>query len=106
MRSHEDGFLFLAQFFDDVVNLAADLRIEAGGGLVEKEHARIVYERHGEGEALLLSAGKLAVEGIALFFQAEALEQLFGVAAAFVEACEETKRFDDAQFVGQGSGLQ
>src|SRR3984893_7174613 len=55
---------------------------------------------------MLLSAGKLAVERIALFFQAETLEQLFGVATSFVEASEEAERFHHAQFVWQGSGLQ
>jgi len=42
--------------------------IEARGGLVEKQDLGIVDESHGEGQALLLAAGELAVKGIALFF--------------------------------------
>jgi hypothetical protein len=37
MGGDEHGFLVFAQFLDDVVDLAADLRVEAGGGLVEEQ---------------------------------------------------------------------
>ena len=40
VRGHDDRLLFAAKLFDDVVDFAADLRVEAGGGLVEEEHAR------------------------------------------------------------------
>ncbi len=82
VRGHDDGFFLAAQFFDDVVDFAADLRVEAGGGLVEEEHSGVVDERHGQGEALFLAAGELAVKGVALFFEAEALEEFFGTAVA------------------------
>ena len=36
VRGHDNGFFFAAQLFDDVVNFAAHLRIEAGGRLVEE----------------------------------------------------------------------
>jgi hypothetical protein len=65
--------VFLTQLFDDVVDFAADLRVETGGGLVKEKHAGIIDQRHGEGQALLLSAGELAVVGVALFFEAKTL---------------------------------
>ena len=75
VRGHDDGFLLALELFDDVVDFAADLRIESGGWLVEEEHAGIVDECHGEGEALFLAAGELAVEGVAFFLETETLEQ-------------------------------
>src|SRR5882757_3159683 len=106
MRGHKDCFFLAAQLFDDVVDFAAHLWVQAGGRLIQKKHAWVVYQSHGERQALLLSAGKLAVEGVALFFQAETLQQLLGIAAALVESSEKAQRFHDAQFVGQGSRLQ
>ena len=70
MSGHYDGFLFTAELFDDVINFAAHLRIEAGGGLIEEKHFGIVDQRHRQSEALFLASGELAVKGIALFFAA------------------------------------
>ena len=67
------------QLFDDVVNFAAHLRIEAGGRLIEEYDLGIVDQRHRQRQALLLAAGKMAVEGVALFFELEAREQLVRV---------------------------
>src|SRR5262249_35964545 len=87
-------------------DFAADLRIEAGGGLVEEEDARVVDEGHGQGEALFLATGKLVVKGAAFFFEAETPEQVVDIAGALVKAGEEADGFADAQLVRQGSGLQ
>src|SRR5258706_15775295 len=105
VRGHEDSFFLAAQLFDDVVDFAADLRVQAGRGFVQEKHAWVVYQSHGEGQALLLSAGKLAVEGVAFFFQAETLEQLLRIAAALVESSEKAQRFHDARVVWQRSRL-
>src|SRR6266581_2730909 len=106
VSGHENGLFLAAEFLDDVVNLAANLRIETSGGLVEEKHFGIIDQSHGEGEPLLLAARKLAVKRVALFFEAEALEQFLRLAAALVEAGEETQGFHDAQLVGKGSRLQ
>src|SRR5580698_7846802 len=88
MGGDKHGFFVFAQFFDNVVDLAADLRVEACGGLVEKDDLRVIHQRHGQGETLFLAAGKLAVEGVVLFFQLKALQQRFGVGAVAVEIRE------------------
>ena len=106
MSGHQNGFFLAAQFLDDVVNLAADLRVKAGRGLIKEQNLGVVDQGHGEGQPLLLSAGELAVKRVALFFQAEALEQFLRLTAALVEAGEEPQSFHDAQLVGKGSGLQ
>ena len=99
-------FLLALELLDDVVNFAAHLRIEAGGRLVEEDDLGIVDQRHGQRQALLLPAGKLAVEGRALFFQLEALQEFVGVGMVAIEVGEEVDRFLHAQLVRQGSGLQ
>src|SRR5438309_2373482 len=106
MRRHQDGFFLAAQFLDNVVDFPAHLRIKSRGWFVQEDNFRIVDQSHGESEALLLAAGKLAIKSVALFFQAEALEQFFRLAAAFVEAGEKTKSFHDTELVGERRGLQ
>src|ERR1700683_1478253 len=106
MRGQQDGFLFPLQLFDDGVNLAAHLRIEPGGGLVQKEHARLINERHGEGEPLLLATGKLGIERGALLGEAKALEQVVWRTMLLVKTGKKIERLDHADFFGQGSGLQ
>src|SRR5260370_4734298 len=55
---------------------------------------------------MLLAAGKLAVEGVAFLFEAEAFEQLVWFAATLVEAAEKPQSFYYPEFVRGGSGLQ
>src|ERR1700683_4041893 len=105
VRGHHDGFFFVPQFVDNVVDFAANLGVEARGGLVEKQNARVVNQRHGQGESLLLTSGQLAVEGVALFGQAETFEEFFGVATAGVKTGEEVESFKALQLVGQESKL-
>ena len=74
VRGEQDGATFLLEGADDVPELAAALGIEAGGWLVEKEDARIADERGGYGEALFLTAGKLADPGVGFFRELEFFE--------------------------------
>src|SRR5580658_10424054 len=73
MGGDEDRLFVFAQFLDDVVDFAADLRVEAGSGLVEEYHLRIIDERHGQREALFLAAGKVTVKGVAFFLELKTL---------------------------------
>jgi hypothetical protein len=88
MRGDKHGLLVFAQFLDDVVNLAANLRVEAGGGLVEKQYLRIIHQRHGQSEALFLAAGKLVVESVPLFLELKTFQERFSVGTAGVEVGE------------------
>ena len=51
-----------AQFLHQLVDFVAGLRVESGGRLVEEQHLRIVEQRQGQGQALLLAAGELGVK--------------------------------------------
>ena len=61
---------------DDVPELAARLRIEAGGRLVEEEQLGIADQRAGDGEPLLLAAGELLDPGVALVLELDQLQHL------------------------------
>ena len=70
------------QLAQDVPERQPRLRVEADGGLVEEEHARLVHERAGDHEALLLAAGECVDFGGLLVGDAEALQELAGAALA------------------------
>ena len=63
---------------DQLVNLQARLRIQAGGGLVQEQHLRIVQQRQRQRQALLLTAGKLRVERFAFLPKLQPLQQIAG----------------------------
>src|SRR5512143_1647567 len=58
---HEDNrdVGFLVQSNKEFHDLAAGLGVEIAGGFVRKDDRRIVYERPGNGNPLLLAAGEL-----------------------------------------------
>jgi len=69
VRGHYNRFFLPFQFFDDVVNLSPHLGSRPAVGSSKNRTLGIVDESHGEGQALLLAAGELAVIGIAFFLR-------------------------------------
>ena len=63
---------------DHLLHLADEFRIERRGNLVEQHQLRIEHQCAGDGDALLLAAGKLCRIGIGLGAEPEALEQRLG----------------------------
>ena len=59
MRCQHDGNTLIADLFDQIPEIAASLRIQPSGRLVEEQHRRIVNQRRRDGEALLLPAREL-----------------------------------------------
>ena len=47
VRGEDDRFLVALELFNDVVDFASDLRIEAGGGFIEEDNFGVVDERDG-----------------------------------------------------------
>jgi hypothetical protein len=70
---------------EDVANLMAELAaqftIEVGERLVEQQQLRLRRQGAGQGDTLLLAAGKLMREALAEVFQVDQFQQLFGDAA-------------------------
>src|SRR5258708_14314330 len=74
VSGEQDSAPFFLEDADDVPELAAALGIESGGRLVEKEDARIADQGSGDGEALLLAAGKFADPGVGFFSEFQFFE--------------------------------
>ncbi len=89
VRGEQDSATFFLEGADDVPELAAALGIESGGGLVEKKNARIADQCGGDGQALLLAAGKFADPGVGFLGELEFFEDVGGGARFAVEAGEE-----------------
>src|SRR5581483_926973 len=102
----EDGAAGEFEAFDEVPELAARLRVEAGGGLVEEEEIGIADESAGHGEALFLAAGKLADARILLLFELHESDHLGGRGSFGEEAAEEADGFEDGELVGELGFLQ
>ena len=97
----------VAQLADQAVNFQANLRIEAGGGLVEKHQVRIVDQRQGQRDALLLSAGKRRNRRRRAFLQAAGGRSgCRDAACRRIERRRACERLAHRDFVGQIGGLQ
>ena len=96
MRGQQHGFLAALQFLDDVVYFAPHLGIESGGRLIKEYNLRFVDQRQRQGETLLLSPGKMAVKGGALFRELESREELIRVSVAVIKIREQLDGFVDA----------
>ena len=106
VRRHHDRSFLGAQFLDQIANFQPHLRIEAAGRLVEKKHLRIVDQREGDREPLLLPAGERGVSRVLFFPKLQTFEQSVAVHGAGVERAEKFQGFLHRNFVGQIGRLQ
>src|SRR4029077_10174744 len=106
VRGEQDGPTALLEDADDVPELAAPLGIEFGGRLVEKKDARITDQSSGDGQALLLAAGKFADPRVGFFGELEFFENLSGGARLAIEAGEEFDSFANVKFFRQTRFLE
>src|ERR1035441_3349611 len=102
----EDGALLTAQVQHEFVDFEAGLGVEAGGGLVEKEHLRGVEQGQRQSKPLLLSAGEFAVLRVALLPELQALQELVAIHGARVESVEELHGLVDLDLLLEVGGLQ
>ena len=58
MGHHDHRHLLAGELFHDREHLGGELRIESGGRLVKEQDVRVHHQRPGNGDALLLAAGK------------------------------------------------
>src|SRR5690606_7509898 len=92
---HREGFVLIVRdedrrdvdrtlnVTDRAAQLVANFRVERAERLVEQEHPRLVRERTGDGDALLLAARKLRRQTLAEPLQGYELEELFPARAPF-----------------------
>ena len=75
VRGEQNGFAALVVLANDLPQEQTRLRIEAGAGLVEKKHLRIVHHGARDGKPLHHAAGKAAHHLVGAVGELEALEQ-------------------------------
>ena len=83
MRGHDDRPSLPVQVAKNLPQRKSRLRIEPDGRFVEEQHARIVGQRAGNHQPLLLAAGELIDFRIFLFGDAETLEELLAAPGGF-----------------------
>ena len=104
-RQH-DGVAPVAKRAHEAPQVAARLRVEAGGRLVEEQDARIVDERRRDAEALLLAAGQRSHLALRLLGQLDVGEQAHRVDVAPVQAAEQVEQLDEGELVEEGRRLE
>ena len=78
----------MGQLLHQLQHLADHLRVEGGGGFVEQDDIRIHGQSAGNGNALLLAAGKALGEHIGFIGQADTGQQLLGTLGSLFLALE------------------
>src|SRR5580700_306069 len=94
------------ELLDQIPELAAGLRVESGGGLIQEKKIGIADERARQREALLLAAGKIAHAGVLLFFELYECDGFSRARALAEKAAEQTQRFENGEFLGELRILQ
>ena len=85
---HQHGDAGVGQLLHQLQHLADHLRVEGGGGLVEQDDIRVHGQSAGNGNALLLAAGKALGEHIGFIGQADTGQQLLGTLGSLLLALE------------------
>ncbi len=88
MGGQHDGDAAGVQLLHPLPKLAAQLDVDAGGGLVEDQHRRLVHHGLGHHQAALHAAGQLAHIGVGLVGQAQAGQDLVGLPVGLLHAVE------------------
>ena len=76
MGDHQHGGAQLVDALQQHHNLQGALGVQVAGGLVGNNHAGVVHQRPGDSHPLLLAAGELAGEAVALLVQPHQLEHI------------------------------
>ena len=90
-----------AEALDQLPELSAGLRIEPGGGLVEKEELGVADQRAGEREPLPLTSRELADARPRLLAELDQVDDFAGLGAARIEAPEQPDRLGDRELLGE-----
>src|SRR6185369_9011258 len=81
-----------------VPKLAAALRVESGGGLIEEKNFGVADERSSYGKALALATGEFSNPGIGLLGELQLIHNFRRGARLTVETGEEFDGFADGEF--------
>src|SRR5438067_2130237 len=82
MGDHDDGLALAMKLFEEAEDFFGGGAIEVSGGLIGEKDRGLGDERAGDGDALLLAAGKLVGAVLDSIAEADGLEGLLCVATA------------------------
>src|SRR5579862_3655094 len=97
----DDGSPVELELIDQIPKLPPRLRIQPGGGLVEKQEIGVANQRAGEREALLLPPGKASDTGVALFFELHQGDNFRHRRPLAEKASKQPQRFKHREFFGE-----
>ncbi len=106
VRAEQDRPAFCLEFANEGAQLAAGLRVEAGGGLVQHQHGRPVDHRECQKESLPLPSRKADEGFIGLAIEIETAEEFLAGKAMRIERAEEIQRLPRGDLVLQGGRLK
>src|SRR5215831_1036327 len=101
MRRQQDRSTERFEIRDEIPKLATRLRVEARGGLVEKEQVGVSHDRTGQRKALLLPTAELAHPRPALLVELQQPNHVVHCSAARVKASKQADRLLDSQLFGE-----
>src|SRR5438105_13483627 len=106
VRGEENGRAPLPDVANELPQIAARLRVEAGRRLVQEEHLWLVHHRDGDRKTLTLPAGKLLGLLLRLVLESDRPKQSHRIDASAVEEREEIHDLAREEILGKGALLQ
>ena len=104
VSDQNDRAPFGVKLFEQRQDFVAALAVQGAGGLVGENHRRIVHQGAGNGDALLLAAGKFRGTMRGAVAEAEAREQARGALGALVLGQAGVHRGNLHVLAGRGRG--
>src|SRR2546427_389882 len=106
VRGEDDRPALPAERSDALPEGAPGLRIQPGGGLVQKDNPRVIDERHGDREPLQLTAGQGVHPRLALLVELQPMDHVANRQGTPVECREQLERFVDRQALKEAGLLE
>ena len=104
VSDQNDRAPFGVKLFEQSQDFVAALAVQGAGGLVGENHRRVVHQGAGDGDALLLTAGKFRGTMRGAVAEAEAREQARGALGALVLGQAGVHRGNLHVLAGRGRG--
>src|ERR1700754_770563 len=89
VRGDDDGSTLLPDVLDQLPKITPRLRIEAGGGFVEKDDPWLVDQRGSDGKPLFLTAAELFILSFGLVTQVHHIKEFEGMYIAVIKPAKE-----------------
>ena len=99
VRGENDGLPFGVDLADELPKMSARLRVQARCGLIKEHHVRVVHQRGGNGEPMLLPAGQFLHQRFLLFRQVNDVQEFIRIDLLLIERSKKLERLIKMQLV-------